>query len=418
MAGVSIGDIGLLQLNYQKMIVEALATGAKAFKDIEAHNWEGDKLDFRLHTARTTAMGFTEDGGARSVADKQDYATIQIGRRFYEAKLQISAGAMAAARTGKKSFVSVVNSEVKGVMRDALDFYNGFFFLDGTGEIGKIDGTTSGSTNIDITDVAHSLLWDGLVVEFRDAAAATTVHGTATLLNTEHDLTTGEVLINTVAALPSGLADGDTIHWKGSGTTSAYNRAIHGLAKLVDDTQNTFQNIAVGDASTDDTNKYVAYVNGNSGTNRPLTPLILRQTMAAVRQKCGNSAPKKGWTVYSNAWILKEFEEMYEGAYRLQGGSTQGYEGASFLSSLGKVNLTVDSDCPRHKLYMVDNSQIKHAVQKELGFDKDGLSSLFRNSHSNLNATAVMTCISQMYIKDRKSSARVDDIADSAVVSL
>ena len=72
MVGVSVADIGLLQLNYQKLIVEALAHGARAFKDVETLNWEGDKLDFRLHTAKNTAMSFTEDGGAFSTPDDRD----------------------------------------------------------------------------------------------------------------------------------------------------------------------------------------------------------------------------------------------------------------------------------------------------------------------------------------------------------
>ena len=161
MAGVNISNIGLLQLNYQKLIVEALSTGAKAFKDIETLNWEGDELDFRLHTAKNTAMGFVEDGGAFSTPDKQDYATIQVGRRFYQTKLQISSGAMAAARTGRKSFVSVVNSEVRGVTRDAMDFYNRFYFLDGTGTVALLADATLASAATDVPVDNAALLWKG-----------------------------------------------------------------------------------------------------------------------------------------------------------------------------------------------------------------------------------------------------------------
>jgi hypothetical protein len=399
----------LLQLKYEQLIVQILSAGANAFKVPEVVNWEGDQIDFRVHTAKNTGMGFVEDGGAYSVPDKQDYAVVRVGRRFWQAKLQVTIGAMAAARTGARSFRSVLDSELRGMTSDAMDYFNRMFFLDGTGVVATIKntGSTSGGKAIDVQVDNAGLLWKGGEYDVYDTTLATK-RGTATVETVEHniDSSSGYALINFTSTLPSGTTATDVFVWKGS-----LNRAITGLDALIDNASGTFQNV-----NTATYPEYVSYVN-TAGSDRPITPLIFRQTFAATKQKMGNRKLSQGWKCYSNAWLGVEFEQMYEGSYRLESGKKgMGYEGASFISSLGRVDLECDTDTPRGKIYLLDPTQIKHAVQKHLGFEKDG-ETIFRKDHNSMHASAIMTYIGQMFIKNRNTSAKIEAIDDSAVVA-
>lgn len=414
MAGVNIGNLGLLQLRYEPLIVEALASGAKAFNRPEVTNWEGDLIDFRVHVGRNVGMGWTEDGGAFSVPDKQDYVTARVGRRFFQTKLQISTGALAAARTDKNAFRSALDSEVKGATKDVIKFFNKFFFLDGTGTVALLQGTPATLTaNIQVDNAG--LLYRKAVLEVRDTSSSDASLGDIKVLSVEPNIdSTGwaQFALDTgylAGAISASAVAGDKLVWK-----DGYNRAISGLDALIDDSATTFQNVDVSLYP-----EYAAYVNSNGGTMRPMTPLLLRQTLTALKQKQGNTEDVGELEMFANAHLAREFEEMYEGAYRLMGSnetSTVGMKSTHFVSSLGRIDVTVDTDCPRNKVFLCDNSQLRHCVQKPLGFDKDG-GQIFRNSHNSMHATAIMTGISQMMIKDRKSSAKIEDLQDNAVIA-
>lgn len=417
--GATIDNLGLLQINYiEDLVVDILQNGAKAFKDVETKTWEGLELDFRLRTARTTGMSFTEDGGARSTADKQDYVTAKAGRRFYEAKVQVSIGALAAAKSRSKSFLSVVESEVKGVMNDALSFFNKFYFRDGTGVVGLLKGSPASATaNIQIDNA--QLLWRGGIYEVRDTSASDAVLNDIKVKDVESAIDTdgwAQFAIDTTygtGIVSASAAAADKVVWKGTGANSAWNRVFSGLDLLVDDASSTFQNVNVTTYP-----EYAAYVDSGGGTNRPLTPLLLRRTLAAVAQKAGNSdRASRKYKAYSNAWIGAEWEGMYEGAYRLSAGDgSVGFNAPRFMSQLGEVELDNDTDCVRNKLFLVDRAQVKHLVQKPLSFDRIG-NEVFVPSQNNMTASAVMSMVSQMMIEDRTTSAKLEDIEDNAQTS-
>lgn len=409
-AGVNLGNFGLLQLDYEDLIVEMLASGVGMFKYPVQTDWQGDLIDFRVRTAKNPGMGFTEDGGAYAPAGKQSYATVRIGRRFFGMKLMITQGVLAAAASDKNSFRSAVASETSGALKDQMDFYNKIGFLDGTGKVATVVSAGSASTvNVD----QGALLWPGGKLEWRDSAG-TTIRGLVTVVSVNNALSaTGGNVVFTVDALPSGATGTDTLYWH-DGAQSSYGRAIAGLDNLINDATGTFQNVSVTNNP-----QYTSYVNSASA-NRPLTPLILRQTLAAVVQKAGNDGSDRTIKTFGSAWQLLEFEQMFEGAYRLvdPADGKVGYKGRVFDSALGRIELERDTDTPRGYLFGADMSQIKLCQQKRVGFQQEPGGGIWRGSHDGQFATAVMNGILQMRIDDRKTSFKIKNLTDAATFSL
>lgn len=407
MAGVNIENSGLTFIKYQQGITETLNQEARTFKDIRQETWRGQQIEKRLHVARSTAMSFTEDGGAFSSPDKQDYTPAKYSRRFYEASIQLTDGVMATAAQSPQVAKDVLDSEVEGMMEGALKFYNQMFFRDGTGVCATIKGgTLSGSSNILVDDAR--LLWEGATFDMYDSTYATN-RGTVTVsaVDSALDASTGYASVDFTAALPSGASTTDVLVWSGS-----LNKAIAGLDSLVDDASGTFQNV-----STTTYPRYTSMVLSNSGTNRDMTPTLFRQLLAGIRQKSGNDKPSSGLMCVSDSWLQMEFSELYEGEIRITPDTKSVGSGAvSFVSPLGAVTLESDTDCIRHKLFAVAKGELTHYVQRPLGWRMQNGQIFLRSDRAGYH-TATMLCISQVAIEKRHTSGKIEDLTDNALIA-
>ena len=405
MAGVNIDNVGLTFTRFLDGVVETLNHTSKSRNLVRKDdNWTGSHIEGRIHTARSTAIGYVEDGGAFPTADKQDYETYKAFRKFIVGSIQLTDGAMATAAKSPNVARDVITSEVKGMMNNILKFENGMFFRDGTGAVATLKGTTTtGSTDIDVSDAR--MLWDGGSYEFRDSAAIGTLHGNATLSNVESALdTNGNPLTNWTGSVPTGLASGDFIVWSGS-----VNRAITGLDKLIDDSlTGTFQNVTMSSNP-----RYTSHVQDNGGVLRDLTPSLFRGLLAGIMSRSGSERPSDGLTVLCNSWQAINVEELYEGELRLTPDSkVGGLSVASFQSSLGRIDIMVDTDCLYNKMFFADFSKIYRAVQKQLGWRREG-GSIFKRSDVSGVWTATAMEIAELYIKERHTSGKIEDLNET-----
>jgi hypothetical protein len=402
MAGVNIGNVGLTFTNYLSDVVESLNHASKARTYArQKKKWAGANLEGRLHTARSTAIGYVEDGGAFPVADKQDYAAWKAYRKFVVGSIQLTDGVMATAAKSRHVARDVITSEVKGLMKNILKFENGFFFKNGDGSVATVQTGTSGSSTTTLVDDAR-MLWDGGVFQVYDSTLATN-RGNVTISKVASAPTAaGYATVTTSNNNPSGTIATDKLVWNGS-----VNRAITGLSKLVDNTSTTFQNI-----NTANYPHYVSLVLSNSGTARELTPALFRQMLAGIKQKSGDERPAQGLTVLTSAWDAINVEELYEGELRLTPASkTAGLAVAAFQSALGRVDIMSDSDAPYGKMFFVDFSKIYRAVQKQLGWRRQGGSIFKRSDVAGVwTATAIEIC--ELFIKERHTSGRLDDLTN------
>ena len=402
MAGVNIGNVGLTFTRFLDGVVETLNHTSKARSLVRQEDkWTGSHIEGKIHTARSTSIGYVEDGGAFPVADKQDYQTYQATRKFTVGSVQITDGAMATAAKSPNVARDVVTSEVKGLMNNILKFENGFFFRDGTGTVATIANGHSTAADCPVDDAR--MLWDGGTYNMFNAAL-TSKDGDVVVSNVESALNAdGNSLVNFTGALPATSADSDVLVWNG-----CVNRAVTGLDKLIGDSASTFQNIDVAAFP-----RYSSTVLSNSGTKRDLTPSLFRQMLAGIQQRSGSERPSDGLTVLCDSWQAINVEELYEGELRLTPESkVGGLAVAAFQSALGRVDIMVDTDCLHNTMFFCDFSKIYRAVQKQLGWRREG-GSIFKRSDVSGMYTATAIEIAEMYIKERHTCGKIEDLNDN-----
>ena len=408
MAGVNIGNVGLTFTKFLDGVVETLNHTSKSRNLVsKGKPWSGSHIEGKIHVGRSTAIGYVEDGGAFPIADKQDYVAYKAARKFIVGSIQLTDGAMATAAKSPQVARDVITSEVQGMMNNILKFENGFFFRDGSGTVATLtDGMTAGqTTDIQVDDAR--MLWDGGTYTQMPADMLTT-DGDVTVANVESALhSSGDALINTSTGLPVLSAASDVLVWKG-----AANRAITGLDKLIDDSASTFQDVDVAAYP-----RYGSLVLDNGGTNRALSPGLFRSMLAGLMAKSGSERPSDGLKVLCNSWQAINVEELYEGDLRLTPDSkVGGMSVASFQSSLGRVDIMVDTDCLYNKMFFCDFSKIHRAVQKQLGWRREG-GSIFKRSDVAGVWTATALEIAELYIKERHTSGKIADLTEAKVTA-
>jgi hypothetical protein len=414
MAGVNIDNVGLTFTHYIQGVVDTLQQKSKLRSMLRNdHKWSGSHVEGRVHVARSTAVGNVEDGGAFPVADKQDYATYKAYRKFTVGSIQLTDGVMATAKEGKDVAKGVLTSEVKGMMTGILKYENGMLYRDGTGSLCQISDASIGASDTAVRVTDARMLWEGLTVQVysNSGGAPSTLRGSMKVLNvTEEPNSDGTFTVNFDTSGPysgvigsSGVSAATTDHlvWNNS-----INRAVTGLDKLIDDAATTFQNVNVSTYP-----RYSSLVLDNSGANRALTPSLFRKMLAGIHQKSGSELPNSGLTVLCNAWQAINVEELYEGELRLApSDKTGGLSVAAFQSSLGRINIQVDLDCLHNKMFFVDLSKIHRAVQQELQWRKQGDSIFLRSDVSGIH-TATAIEISELFIKERFTSGKIEDLS-------
>ena len=412
MAGVTVDNANLTFISYLDGVVETLNQESKSRNLIKQNNdWTGTHIEFRINSARNPALGYMEDGGAFPAADKMDYQTAKVFRKFVGGSIQITDGAMANASKGKNVVKSVVDSEVDGLMKGLLKVENGMFFRNGDGTVATVKTGTTGTTLL--VDDAR-MLWDKGTFAVYNSTLATN-RGTLTVSKTASARTAaGYATVTTTATVPSGTTDTDKLVWQGTNMpASSLNRAITGLDKLVDDAATTFQNINV-----DTYPRYSSLVLDNSGTNRSLEPNLFRAMLAGIAQKSGSERPSQGLKVLCSTWQAINVEELYEGEMRVTPDTkTVGMAVASFQTALGRVDIMTDPDAPYNKMFFIDPSKIYRGTQKKLHWRKEEGGGIFKRSDTAGVYTATALEIADLYIKERTTSGKIEDLSETISTS-
>ncbi len=407
MAGVNISNSGLGFTRYLSDVSDTInqeATGRQLFQRTD--KWTGDHVEWRVHVKRNPALGYVEDGGAFPVAGKQTYVPAKAYRKFIVGSIQLTDGVMAAGSGTENNAKDVVQSEVNGMMKGLLKLENGYLYRNGDGSVATVKTGTTGTTLL-VDD--GRMLWEDGVYHVYDSTLATNRGSLTISTSSSAPSASGFAQLTTAATVPSGTVSGDKLVWAGTGATSALNRAITGLDKLVDDATGTFQ--AVNCTTYP---RYTSLVLDNSGTAQDLSPRLFRNMLAGLLQKSGNQKPASGLKVLTNSWQAINVEEMYEGEIRLTPDSkTAGLAVASFQTTLGKVDVIVDTDCLYGKMFFVDPTQIKRAVQKELHWRKEQNGGIFKASHTAGFWTATALEIADYYILERFTSGKMENLNES-----
>lgn len=413
--GMNISNANLLMRKYEKAIVEAVNLEADLFGQLPERQWEGDRLEYRVETAKMTSLGNTTEGADFPNADLPLLVTAYTGRGFLHASAQLTDGVMAAARGGDGSFRSSTESVVRGLAQSVAAYKEGMLFLDGTAIVATIGGSPSAAdTTITLTgrDSTRSvdthpvkMVWPRGIYEVRDESNSYALLGYVQVTRITPLSAVGSTATVVVSApgLPTGVAAGDVFVWR-----DCYNIAYNGLANLVDNSvSSTFQGI---DFTTDvSASSYTSMVLGNSDTLRALTPSLFRQLLQGLREKGGSKA-LNGLKFVCHSAQLTKFADMFEGTIQTSNGNESVGNGSVTINTpFGACTLTANDFCPPDTVYALNLNEIEFTVQKQLGW-RPGLNGPFNPSQSAAVQTAQMYEIGQVRIKDRRLCGKILDL--------
>lgn len=409
MAGVSIDDFGASFIHYLPGVVRILNNTSLARTLPKGKlKWEGDQLRKFVHVKRNTAISAVADGGAIPPAGKQTYVPMDLYRNFLVGSVKVTDGILNNAATTEHAAITVVESELRGMLDGIRKWENFHFTRDGTGVVALMGATVSGAT-FTVTD--GRCLWDDAYFQIRDATTTTTVHDTFQVSSIARAFTADEVTVTPAATLAaSGQAQNDLVCWLGSSAsnTSSYNNVPMGLDGMIDDNTGSFQGV-----NNDTYPRATSPVLANGGVDRALTPNLFRQALGAIKQETGDDPPN-GMTCLTNVWGAINVEEMYEGELRItETTKVGGIEVAAFKSTLGTIKVVQDPDAPYGKMFLCDMGEISRAVQKELDWRKTKGGGIFRPSDNSLHWVANCLEICEFGIERRNRCAKIEDLRET-----
>ena len=328
-------------------------------------------------------------------------------RKFLVGAVRVTDGILNNASTTKNAAITVVKSELEGLLDGVRKWEELQFTRDGTAVVATIGATASGAT-FTVSDGRG--LWDGKTYEIRDATTNTTIHDTFTVTSISRALTSSdEVTVTPSATLAaSGQATSDYVVW-GSGSDSAWNKAITGLDKLIDDATGTFQSI-----STTTYPRYTSPVLDNGGTDRPLISKLFRQMLAMIKQESGADASRE-IVVLTSVWDGISVEELYENVVRITPDTTTvGLVMPTFQTALGKVSIMTAADSQWGKMFFIDRNEVSWAMQAELDWRRSDGGGIFERDNNSLGYVANAVEISELFIEQRNRCGKIEDLKVSA----
>jgi hypothetical protein len=413
MAGTTVDLLGTLFVNYLPGVTETLRVDSSARRiPLGTKKWEGSQLQWTLHVGHNEGVGAVGDGGPIPTPSYQRHVSANIKRKYVTASAQISDGALATAKTSRHAAEKVVDTELKRLF-DVIHKHDSYFFTrDGSGVVTLLgaDPNPSGGT-ISVDDARG--LWDNCryVVHDSTSVPGTPVtHYEFVVTSTARALTTAQqatVTVTPTTANTTAAAD-DYVVWKGGLSGDSFGLNPAGLDKMIDDdTSATFQGV-----TTSTYTRYTSPVLDANSTS--LTMSLLHRMMAMIAQESGKNVGRGEYSVVTNNWSMRKFNELSDDAVRITPmTSTIGSKAMSFTSAFGQFTLEPLWDAPYGKMFFVDRKQISRAVQRELGWRKSDGGGILTKSSNSLVYTADLLEILDFCIDDRRSCGKIENLSET-----
>lgn len=373
--------------------------------------WEGSEIQEHLKVQQNTGWGFMQDGGKWPVAGKQNYVPAKYGRRMIGGSVKITLGQGNNAKTTKNAAVTVVDSELEGLMDTVSTGESFFAYRDGTGKVATLGATVSGSY-ITISDNPAMVLRDG-DYELRDATTPTTIHDTFSAAKVRRTLSSGETRVDTRATLAaSGQADGDGIYWAPGGLSS-YGIALTGMQALIDNSlTGTFQGITLSDYP-----EYVSVVFNGGGSTQDMSTALFRRMLAALGFT-KNKPKAKNLMVCTSVWDAVTFEELFEGSLRtVPDTRVGGIDVPTFQSSFGKFSLQSEAFAPYGEMYFIDRNELSMPEQAPFDWVRDPGGGVLRTSHEVAVYTGVAYGQYDLAVHNRQCMGKITNLRYEAQVA-
>ncbi len=116
------------------------------FEERDAKEWGGRFVEYPAHVGRNSGVGSYAEMGALPPAGAQKYATVRIPMKYTGGRVQFSTQIMKASQGPRSAFVSIMESEMQGLVKDLRNYLARAILHDGRGILAYVNGTSTGTT--------------------------------------------------------------------------------------------------------------------------------------------------------------------------------------------------------------------------------------------------------------------------------
>lgn len=429
----------------------------------------GIYVEVAMNTARSEGNSFVRTGAQLPDPHWQTHEKMRFRWQNNYGRIKLDGRTIAASRSDAGAFVSIMDSEIKGMVRDFNNEMNRKVFSDGSGRLGIVSSIASAAAGtlqirevFDVPDQARKLRWirKGMIVAIVDASVSSTAaYPAATCdLGVDHrrwayvsgvDRASKTITLTTVPSGPgagsaidltAGTAPpaiGDAIvrvkrrdevtsatttdaylastfrgHTDASGTI-AEEHEIMGLAGLVSD-EDVFGTYNAGVAVTTPlqnisatTNPdWQAYVEDGGGAVKALDTIDM-QTVLDEMEETGNGMCS---AIFCSYGVQRAYQKLLSSEKRFV--NTMTLDGGKRVLTYNDMPFIPEKDCPTGHMFFLDESTIGWGDLEDLDWlAKDGSILSRLDDYDAYQATLVLS--TEMALDRRNANGLLKEIQEA-----
>lgn len=427
--GLTVPVANLVMTKYKNLIVDCVPKASGEFNQVGVETVKTNRYEWRIKVRGSTSMGATVEAADFQAPDSPETVTTFSGYTIFNGNYQLSDVAKAVIDGSETNFASALRYLVEDAMDQSLLFREGFFYGNGTGEVGTIASVASPNVRVIGYAAGRSvnpsvLVMEGGYYDVYDSTLATNRGQIKVNYKNNAPQSAGtaiDVVCDTTVGLPAGTTAGDRLFWVGQpGGVSSFGLVPQGLNSIIDnDVSGTFQGVTF--ATTPRAGKWVSSVLSNSGTLRPMTATIMNQAIQAQAEVYTGRPIDQLNTL---KWIANEvqaipFYNMFPGSATAAtplvtrpDDMAVGNSARTFNGPLGTIKLNFRRECPFSTVYGTDYSNMVNAERLKLDWRDPSVFMLNPNAATRI---AQLYAIFQMCVKERRHMVRIDDLSYTLV---
>lgn len=389
----------ILKEIYEPKIREQLDNTVKALKRVEKSGEGittevgGKYVSFPIHTRRNSGIGARNEMELLPTPGQQGFSGARVPLKYLYGGLRLSGQTFELAQKNYQAFASVLDQEVTGLKNDLMKDLNRQVYGNASGVLATV--TADGSNTVTVNDAYFVIL--GMQIDIVDGTTLNNATPTVKISNRQVTSIVGNVI--TYDGADGTLVAGDVLVRTGN-----VNREWSGFAKIIGSAGDTYQNIA---SNTEPT--WNAVINGNSGTNRPLSEGLMIKMSDDIHQNGGDItvafASRGVRRAYYNLLVQ---QRQFVGTQEFDGG----FKGLGFATDEGDVPVVVDNDAPKNKMLFLNEKEITVYREADWEFmNRDG--SMWNRVVGYDAYEAQMYQYSEIGCHRRNTQGRLDDITEA-----
>lgn len=319
----------------------------------------GRRAVIPCHMTRNTGVGSRLEGEVLPQAGNQGTTVQYVQTKGHYGRMRLSRQVISQMGSDKGSFVRAVDFETQGLKADCARDYNRQLWGTSDGKIATC-GTTSGSTTVQLaTSTPEQVLVsiaEGMRIDIGTVSNPQSVASNRKVTSVDFDNKT--IVIDGANVTTAGT---DFIFRQGSGGSSASQRELTGVQSIVDDSGTLFS------INPSTYWQWKSIVEGNSGTNRPISENLIAKAMHRAENRSGMTIDTL-WCedgVYRSFANLLQAQKRFVDTAQLQGG----HKGLEVAAGGESTALVKDRDCPPNKLYGLNTESLCEYVNEDWQFE-------------------------------------------------